>query len=173
MPSDHKINWRGLAVILAGAAALVVVGCFHTPLDLSQGPAPLRTPPPDREGKEEECRYEDGLTGGRVFSMYCGYCHNKRPLSERPFSNYKNVDAHMRSVANLSGKEYAELVAWMRRWHDVPPPNPPVEPSPKKLTFSQPLNELREKKPADEKAPKPPAADVKPEAEEAAEEPNQ
>jgi hypothetical protein len=172
MQSTLQINRYGLAVVLIGAAALVGVGCYHTPLDLSQGPAPLRMPPPDRQG-EEECGYEDGLTGGKVFSMYCGYCHNARPLAERPFSSYKNVAAHMRSVANLTGKEHAVLVAWMRRWHDVPPPNPPVEPSPTRLTFPQPMSELREKKPAAGEGPKPPPADVKPEAQQAPEEPPQ
>ena len=172
MRSAHKVNWYGLAIIVAGAVALVAAGCY-TPLDLSQGPAPLRMPPPDWEGKEEECGYEDGLTGGQVFSLYCGYCHNARPLSERPFSNYKNVDAHMRSVANMTGKEYAVLVAWMRRWHDVPPPNPPVEPSPKKLIFSQPMNELREKKPAEGEAPRPPSGEGEQAANEAQEGPGQ
>jgi hypothetical protein len=57
----------------------------------------------------------------------------------------------MHVVADLTGKEYAKLVEFLRRWHDIPPPNPPVEPSPKKLIFSQPINELRP-----QKAPAPP-----------------
>jgi hypothetical protein len=100
-------------------------------------------PAPDKQ-VEESC-YEDSLTGGRVFAMYCASCHNARPLAERPFSNYKNVAAHMRVRANLTGKEYAKLEAWLRRWHDVPPPNPSVEPSPTRFFFSQPISELREK----------------------------
>src|SRR5262245_6205260 len=123
---------------------LGLLGCQNTPVDLyeyARSPAPLRTPSPDRPA--DGC-YEDSLTGGRVFDMYCASCHNARSLAERPFSNYKNVALHMRVRANLTGKEYAELVAWMRRWHDVPPPNPPVEPSPKRFLFSQPIAELRE-----------------------------
>jgi len=35
-------------------------------------------------------------------------------------------------------------MAWLRRWHDVPPPHPPLEAGPKRLIFSQPISELRE-----------------------------
>jgi hypothetical protein len=103
----------------------------------------------------EGCCYEDSLTGGKVFAMYCGYCHNAPSLAERPFASFKNVAAHMRVRANLTGKEYARLMEFLRRWHDVPPPTAPVEPSPKKLIFSQPINELRPKAPPKEEAPKP------------------
>jgi hypothetical protein len=85
--------------------------------------------------------------------MYCSYCHNARPLSERPFSNYQNVAAHMRVRANLTGKEYAELMRFLRQSQDVPPPNPPVEPSPKRLIFAQPIPELQ---------PRPSAAPTEP-----------
>ena len=124
-----------------------IIGCYNTPVNTSeyaQGPAPLRMPSP----ADADCGYEDSLTGGKVFSMYCASCHNARSLAERPFSNYKNVADHMRVRANLTGKEYAVLMEWMRRWHDVPPPNSPLEPSPKRLIFSQPMNELRELPPA-------------------------
>jgi hypothetical protein len=87
--------------------------------------------------------------------MYCGACHNARSLAERPFSNYKNVAQHMRVRANLTGEEYAKLMAWLRRWCDVPPPNPPLEPSPKRITFSQPIPELQKPQAAPEMAPKP------------------
>src|SRR6516164_11627181 len=136
---------------LAGSSLLVIIGilaasgCIHTPVDItehSQGPAPLRMPSP---AQEEECHsYEDSLTGGQVFSMYCSYCHNAPALGERNFANFKNVAAHMRVRANLTGKEYARLLEFLRRWNDVPPPNPPIEPSPKRLIFPQPLNELRD-----------------------------
>lgn len=75
--------------------------------------------------------------------MYCSYCHNAPNLAERNFANFKNVASHMRVRANLTGKEYAKLMEFLRRWHDVPEPNPPLEPSPKRLIFSQPMNELR------------------------------
>jgi hypothetical protein len=121
---------------------VTAVGCYQTPVDTSEyatGPVPLREPSPARNS----CCYEDSLTGGEIFSMYCSYCHNAPALSERPFSNYQNVAAHMRVRANLTGKEYAKLMEFLRRWHDVPPPNPPVAPSPKRLTFPQPMTELR------------------------------
>jgi hypothetical protein len=131
-----------------------VLGCTNTPIDVSefgQGPMPLREPSPAGNG----CCYEDSLTGGQVFDMYCGACHNARSLAERPFANYKNVAQHMRVRANLTGEESAKLIAWLRYWHDVPPPNAPLEPSPKRLTFAQPTPELQKQQGAPEAAPKP------------------
>jgi hypothetical protein len=86
--------------------------------------------------------FEDSITGADVFQMYCSQCHNRRPMSERPFSNYRNVAAHMRTRANLTGEEYDKLVEWMRRIEDAPLPNPDVEPTPKRFNFSQPIPEL-------------------------------
>jgi hypothetical protein len=88
--------------------------------------------------------YEDSLTGGQIYTMYCAECHNYRPLSERPLSNFKNVAVHMRVRANLTGKEYAKLDEFLHRWHDVPSPTPPDAPSPKRFTFGQPIAELRD-----------------------------
>jgi hypothetical protein len=161
----------GLALALAGSLALL--GCYNTPVDFSaplHSPAPLRTPPP---APGEDCCYEDSITGGHVFEMYCAACHNARSLAERPFSNYQNAAQHMRVRANLTGEEYAKLMEFLRRWHDVPPPNRPVEPSPKKLIFSQPMNELREKKPAEGEAPRPPSGEGEQAANEAQEGPGQ
>jgi hypothetical protein len=134
-----------LALPLTGL--LVLIGCYNTPIDVSdysRGPAPLREPSPAKEG---ECCYEDSLEGGHVFDMYCAACHNRRNLAERPFSNYQNVAAHMRTRANLTGKEYAALVAWMRRWADVPNPPQSDNPSPKRFIYSQPIPELRDQQP--------------------------
>jgi hypothetical protein len=117
-------------------------------------------PSPAKEGEECDC-YEDSLTGGQIFKMYCGYCHNAPSLAERPFSNFRNVAAHMRVRANLTGKEYAKLMEFLRRWNDIPPPTPPQEPSPKRLIFSQPIEELRPKQPAAEEAPAPKKDDGK------------
>jgi hypothetical protein len=130
---------RRLALLgtVIGAATL---GCQSAPVDLSEGPAPLRMPRPGNHAAS----YEESLTGGEVFAMYCNQCHNARALSERPYINYENAAAHMRVRANLTGEEYAKLLEFMRRWHDVPSPTPPVEPSPKRLIFSQPMSELRE-----------------------------
>jgi hypothetical protein len=152
MQTTYKAVWGGLPAALVLGAALTLAGCCccggdcNTPVDLSRGPVPLRVPPPPPP--PGACvSYEDSLTGGKIFDMYCAGCHNARPLAERPFSNYQNVAVHMRVRANLTGKEYAKLMAFLRRWHDVPPPNPPspLEPPPKRLIFSQPLQELREK----------------------------
>jgi hypothetical protein len=138
-------NRRVFGSVLILLGALTPAGCYNTPVNTAEyehSPAPLRMPPPDRS---DACDcYEDSLTGGQVFNMYCAYCHNAPSLAERPFSNYRNVAAHMRVRANLTGKEYAKLVDWLRRWHDVPGPHPPEEPSPKRFIFSQPIAELRE-----------------------------
>jgi hypothetical protein len=142
------------AVVVLGA--LWAAGCNGTPVDnpeLSRGPVPLREPSPARA--DEACCYEDSLTGGQVFEMDCSYCHNAPSLAERPFSNMQNVAAHMRVRANLTGKEYDKLIAFLRRWNDVPPPNPPPAPSPTRLTFSQPIQELRPKEPAPAELPPP------------------
>ncbi len=151
--------WLAGSVCTIGAL-LAAAGCYNTPSDytaFTQGPAPLRTPSPSREA---DCvSYEDSLTGGQIFTMYCSYCHNAPSLAERPYSQFRNVAAHMRVRANLTGKEYAKLMEFLRRWNDVPPPTPPLTPGPSLLIFSQPLSELR---PPDTKQdapvpPKPPA----------------
>jgi hypothetical protein len=137
--------WCPLGLVLVLAYLATVIGC-NTPIDrsdLSRGPAPLREPSPS---KGEACSYEDALEGGHIFEMYCGGCHNVRPLAERPFANYKNVAQHMHVRANLTGKEYAKLIAFMRRWNDIPPPVQHEEPGPKRFIFSQPIAELREEK---------------------------
>ena len=83
-------------------------------------------PSPAKEA--EPCKtYEDSLTGGQVFAMYCSYCHNAPSLAENPYAQFRNIAAHMRVRANLTGKEYAKLMEFLRRWNDVPPPTAPVE----------------------------------------------
>ena len=129
--------WIPFAV---GFVGCLMLGCQHTPIDLSQGPASLRIPRPGKEGKS----FEDSLTGGEVFAMYCNQCHNARAVAERPFSNYENVAAHMRVRACLTGVEYEKVLEFLRRIHDVPAPTPPVEPSPKRLIFPQPIAQLHD-----------------------------
>jgi hypothetical protein len=164
MRSKREPWAAGLVIFLAGM--LTVAGCYHTQIDtseLAQGPAPGRMPSPERE--EEACNsYEDSLTGGQVFTMYCSYCHNAPSLAERNFSNFKNVATHMRVRANLTGKEYAKLMEFLQRWNDVPPRNPPQEPSPKRLIFTQPLNELRDQQSSDKAADRAPAEPLPPPA---------
>lgn len=147
--------------VLALAGVVTLAGCYHSEIETSeyeQGPAPRRLPSPEKEAAACGC-YEDSLTGGQVFKMYCSYCHNAPNLGERSFANFKNVAAHMRVRANLTGKEYAKLMEFLGRWHDVPPHAGVPEPSPKRLTFSQPMSELRPKSPEDDKQQPPPPAD--------------
>jgi hypothetical protein len=139
--------FSAVSVVVFGAL-LVATGCHNTPVetsDYAQGPAPLRFKSPSREG-DDDC-YEDSLTGGQIFTMYCSYCHNSPSLAERPFSQFRNVAAHMRVRANLTGKEYAKLMEFFRRWNDVPPPSPPATPAPSRLIFSQPIAELKPEEP--------------------------
>jgi hypothetical protein len=150
---SKRNTWLASSV-LGLAGVLTTVGCFHTPVetsDYAQGPAPRRMPSPAREA-EGCCSYEDSLTGGQIFTMYCNYCHNAPNLSERNFANFQNVASHMRVRANLTGKEYAKLMEFLRRWNDVPPPTPPLEPAPKRLIFSQPISELREQSDTEKQA---------------------
>src|SRR5579884_1400984 len=152
MPALRSRRLFGFLGALLGA--LTTTGCYNTPVDTSaqaRGPAPLRMPSPAGQGS---CCFEDTVTGGQLFEMYCSYCHNAPALAERPFSNYRNVVAHMRVRANLTGKGYAKLMEWIRRWHDVPPGHPPIEPAPKRFTYGQPINEL---KPKPGETPTPPA----------------
>jgi len=154
-------------VVLAGAL-WGAAGCQNTAVDTSDyalGPAPRRMPSPAKEA--EPCKtYEDSLTGGQVFAMYCSYCHNAPSLAERPYSQFRNIAAHMRVRANLTGKEYAKLMEFLRRWNDVPPPTAPVDPTPKRFYFSQPIQELREQTegPKAAPAPAPPPAPLQPPA---------
>ncbi|HEX4591293.1 MAG TPA: hypothetical protein VH120_15255 [Gemmataceae bacterium] len=141
-----RIHWLVGPGLIFGAV-LAAVGCYHAPLAPDPGPAPLRMPPPEGKGDACDKCYEDSLTGGQVFTMYCSYCHNAPTLAERPFSNYKNVAAHMRVRANLTGKEYDKLVEFLQRWHDVPGPERHEPPSPKRMIPSQPIAELRGKEP--------------------------
>lgn len=139
-----RLAW--VAFLTFVPALLLAIGCYSTPVDTSEyarGPAPLRMPPPETGGSGS---YEDSLTGGQVFDMYCAYCHNARALAERPFASYQNAFAHMRVVANLTGKEYSKLMAWMDRWYDLPAPEAHETPSPKRMIFGQPIPELRQQK---------------------------
>jgi hypothetical protein len=134
--------WRVL--LGSGAISAALAGCWQIPSahtisrNYSYGEAPVDAPKPATGG-----RFDDYATGGQLFKMYCGACHNARPLGERPFTNWEVCTAHMREQAYLTGKEYRQLIHFLRRWHDVGPPSPDVEPSPKRFFYSQPIPELR------------------------------
>ncbi len=141
-------RWQRYIMPILAVAVLATVGCQNMPIDQAVGPADRRIPRPG----EPPQSFEDSLTGGQVFAMYCNQCHNARALGERPFFNYENVAAHMRVRANLTGEEYAKLIAFLQRWHDVPSASPPVDGPPKRFIFSQPIAELREEQEAKERA---------------------
>ena len=145
---NMRTPWIG-GLILVGMGVLAMPGCWHTPIDVSEyarGPAPLRMPSPAKEGQACGC-YEDSLTGGQIFTMYCSFCHNAPALAERNFANFRNVATHMRVRANLTGKEFAKLMEFLRRWNDIPPPEQREAPSPKRFFFGQPIPELRQRQP--------------------------
>ena len=137
-------------LMVLGVLTMSVLGCYTPPVDVAQQPAPFRFRV--KKGAELSGNWEDEVTGGQLFSMYCGYCHNARAIGERPFSNYQNVVAHMRVRALMTGEEQAKIEAFFRRWHDIPPASGPNEPSPKRQIFSQPIAELREESQAADKA---------------------
>ncbi|MGE5191005.1 MAG: hypothetical protein ACM3U2_00795 [Deltaproteobacteria bacterium] len=150
---------RFLCVCLLLAAGMAAAaGCSNTAINVANRPAPLRQPPAEVTDEDSSASYEDSLTGGQVFAMYCQQCHNPRPIAERPFANFKNVAAHMRVRANLTGKEYAKLMEFFRRFHDVPDPNPPDEPPPKRFIFNQPIPELQKDAPTPKAMPPVPTA---------------
>ena len=139
----NRVGWS-IGLLPAVVGLFITLGCQNTSVTdspFSRGPVPLRIPGPTETG--ENCCYEDALQGYHVFVMYCAACHNARPLAERPFSNYQNAMQHMRVRANLTGKEYAKLLAWLRRWDDVTELDQREVPSPKRFFFSQPIPELR------------------------------
>jgi hypothetical protein len=53
----------------------------------------------------------------------------------------------MRVVADLTGKEHAKLLEYLRRFQDVPPPGEQESSVPNRFFFSQPINELRQQQP--------------------------
>src|SRR5262249_12554638 len=134
-------------VWLVAATVALTGGCeTPSPHTMSRNYS-LREGLPVDPPREVTGEFDDAAAGGQLFKMYCGSCHNARPLGERPFSNYHVALTHMRDQAYLTGKEYRQIMYFLRRWHDVGPPTPPVEPSPKRFVFSQPIPELRPESP--------------------------
>jgi hypothetical protein len=145
--------WRTAVVVLVLLAAFVG-GCgIPSPHTTSRnyglrGDVPVDPPQPIPPAPA----YDDCAKGGRLFKLYCGSCHNARPLGERPFSNYNVAVAHMRDQAYLTGKEYRQIILFLRRWDNVGPPTPPTGPSLKRFVYGQPVGE-----PPANDAPPPPA----------------
>jgi hypothetical protein len=144
-------GWGNGWLLVLGLLAAWPAGCWFTPsphtISRDYNYREIPTDPP------QEChgrQFDDWVHGGQLFQMYCGACHNARALGERPFANYEVAVAHMREQANLTGKEYRKIIHFLRRWHDLGPPTPEVEPSPKRFFFSQPIPELRKQPPEKE-----------------------
>ncbi len=135
--------WRGAAALSFLAGLVIAVGCempsAHTVSRNYSLRPDLPVDPPGHGNSENQ----DCIEGGRLYKYYCGSCHNARPLSERPFSNYHVAVAHMRDQAYLTGQEYRQIIMFLSRWYELGPPTPEVKPSPKRMIFSQPIAELR------------------------------
>ena len=86
--------------------------------------------------------FEDRVTGGELFKLYCSSCHNGRPLSERDFRSTEAAMSHMRTQAYLTGVEYRKLMHYVRRWHNLGPPIPERHDLPKRFFYAQPIMEL-------------------------------
>jgi hypothetical protein len=128
---------------LMAVAITLVLGCetpsAHT---FSRNYGLRHDLPVDPPGKHPQAE-DDRVNGGRLFKLYCGSCHNARPLGERPFNNYQVAIAHMRDQAYLTGKEYRQIIMFLRRWDNVGPPTPSAAPSPKRFEYSQPIGVLK------------------------------
>jgi hypothetical protein len=154
---DRRGCRKALRLGVVGVVAAFMVGC-ETPSAHTisrnynlRGDLPV-DPPRLRSQNEDDC-----AMGGHLFKLYCGSCHNARPLGERPFSNYQVAVAHMRDQAYLTGKEYRQIIMFVRRWDNVGPPTPSVEPSAKRFVYSQPISELRGEPPVPGSGAPPPA----------------
>jgi hypothetical protein len=135
----HAGPWFGLLVVTVG----LVAGCEMPSAHTSSRNFSLRGEMPVDPPGPNSPHDEDAMAGGELYKLYCGSCHNARPLGERPFSNYEVAVAHMRDQAYLTGEEYRQIIQFIRRWHDVGPATPPTEPSPKRFIPAQPISELR------------------------------
>jgi hypothetical protein len=145
---DHR---DPLARLVAVAAVLALAAGCETPSahtfsrNYGQRPDLPVDPPKPQSQAEDDC-----ADGGRLFKLYCGSCHNARPLGERPFSNYSVAIAHMRSQAYLTGKEYRRSCGAgtmsVRR-------HPPWGLHPSGSCTPKPINELKEDTPAADSPP--------------------
>ena len=52
--------------------------------------------------------------GARLWSPYCGACHNARPPSERSPTEWETIALHMRVRANLSARDTEALLAFLK-----------------------------------------------------------
>ena len=52
--------------------------------------------------------------GARLWSPYCGTCHNARPPGERTPAEWDTIMLHMRVRANLPARDAEALLAFLR-----------------------------------------------------------
>ena len=134
-----SISFPAKSLVVGLVALTLLSGCVEmksahtTSRDYAYSDIPV-DPPPCVDGCP---KYDDFVQGGQLFKMYCGSCHFARPLGDRSFAETEVTFAHMRRHAYLTGKEYRQLVHFLRRWHDVGPPTPELEPDPKRFRYSQ------------------------------------
>lgn len=133
---EERIRQTALAVALVAGVSFVG-GCVEMPSahtisrDYDQHDVSV-DPPPCVEGRPQ---YDDFAKGGQLFKMYCGSCHYARPLGDRSFAQTEVAFAHMRRHAYLTGKEYRQLIHFLRRWHDVGPATAAEPPSPERFSW--------------------------------------
>ena len=125
------------AILLAGS------GCVNNSAHTTSRNYGLRNFPVDPpQCVEGDPKYDDFVQGGQLFKQYCGSCHAARPLGDRSFAQTEVSFAHMRRHAYLTGKEYRQLIHFLRRWHDVGPATDEVEPTPKRFYYTRQIELL-------------------------------
>ena len=143
MRQSHKI---GLVMLLGVLLLSHCVGCaLSSPSPHTSSKNYLLEPIPMDRPSNDSDRFEDCVSGGKLFQLYCASCHEGRPLGERPFRETAVTFSHMRTQAYLTGDEYRKLIHFLRRWHDLGPAFEEVEDSPKRFFYSQPISELKPK----------------------------
>ena len=132
-------KWIALVAFVSGICGCGIVKSAHTASrDYNQRKIPVDPP-----GKTGGTRFDQQVSGGELYTLHCGRCHNARPMGERSFAMNQVALAHMRNFAGLTGEEYRKLMHYFRRWHGVGPATPDVPPSPKRFFYEQPIEELQ------------------------------
>lgn len=70
---------------------------------------------PGRAGADEEAAHKALVRqGARLWSPYCGTCHNARPPAERSPAEWDTIMMHMRVRANLPARDARALVEFLK-----------------------------------------------------------
>jgi mono/diheme cytochrome c family protein len=70
--------------------------------------------PPALAAEEEAERRALVRRGARLWSPYCGACHNARPASERSPAEWDTIMLHMRVRANLPAEDARALLEYLK-----------------------------------------------------------